>query len=413
MNNQLTRSLERLLVIFIAILILFGLYWMNVQFARNNPGGNDFLVHYVGTRSYLQEGISPYSDEVATRIQVAAYGHPAEGEEHELRVAYPLYSVLIFSPFAIIGDYLVARAIWMTVLEIGLIGMTFLCFELFEWKPGIWIQAGILLFSMIWYHAVRGVVNGNAVILIAFALAAIFLMIRNGYDRPAGMLLALTTIKPHLVLLIILWILIWSVYQKRWELIFWFLATMVGLVLLGVALIPDWLIQNLVEVLRYPGYNPAGTLAEALAEWLPGIANQLKWGIWIGISGLLVLEWSKNRDAGFDGFLWGSMLTLVLSQWIGIQTDPGNFILLFPAILLILSLIAKKFPAKEVLITAIALGGLFFGLWLVFILSLDRTYQPVQGSVMFLPVPALCLIGLYWVRHWTTGPQKLLWGRVE
>ena len=386
MNNRLTRSLERLLVILIAILILFGLYWMNVQFARNNPGGNDFLVHYVGTRSYLNEGISPYSDEVATRIQVAAYGHPAEGEEHELRVAYPLYSVLLFSPFAIIGDYLVARAIWMTVLEIGLIGMTFLCFELFEWKPGIWIQAGILLFSMIWYHAVRGVVNGNAVILIAFALTAIFL---------------------------ILWILIWSVYQKRWELIFWFLATMVGLVLIGVALIPDWLIQNLVEVLRYPGYNPAGTLAEALAEWLPGIANQLKWGIWIGISGLLILEWSKNRTTGFDGFLWGSMLTLVLSQWIGIQTDPGNFILLFPALLLILSLIAKKFPAKEVLIVSISLGSLFLGLWLLFILSLDRTYQPVQGSVMFLPVPALCLIGLYWVRHWTTGPQKLLWGRDE
>lgn len=185
------------------VVVIGGLTWVNIQFTKSNPGGNDFLVHYIGTRSFLFDGLSPYSDDVATRIQIAAYGHPAEGIEHELRVAYPLYSVILFAPFSLIGDYQIARAVWMTVLELALVTMTFLSFRLVDWNPPLWIQASILLFSLIWYHAVRGVINGNAVILLALALTCILLSIKNGEDRIPGLLLAVTTIKPHLVVLVI------------------------------------------------------------------------------------------------------------------------------------------------------------------------------------------------------------------
>ena len=60
------------LIIFVAILGR-----ANYRFAVQNPGGNDFLVHWLGTRSFITEGISPYSDEVALRIQMLVYGHPA------------------------------------------------------------------------------------------------------------------------------------------------------------------------------------------------------------------------------------------------------------------------------------------------------------------------------------------------
>ena len=181
-----SKQLNWILFILFITVVASSLYWVNYQFAKNNPGGNDFLVHYIGTRSMLFDGLSPYSDEVSTSIQIAAYGHPAQGIEHELRVAYPLYSIILFAPFSIIGDYQVARAIWMTVLELALVAMTFVCFELFEWKPSLWVQGSVLLFSVTWYHAVRGVINGNAVILLALALAAILLFIKNGQEKIAG-----------------------------------------------------------------------------------------------------------------------------------------------------------------------------------------------------------------------------------
>ena len=391
------------------VVVIGGLTWVNIQFAKSNPGGNDFLVHYIGTRSFLFDGLSPYSDDVATRIQIAAYGHPAEGIEHELRVAYPLYSVILFAPFSLIGDYQIARAVWMTVLELALVTMTFLSFRLVDWNPPLWIQASILLFSLIWYHAVRGVINGNAVILLALALTGILLSIKNGEDRIPGLLLAVTTIKPHLVVLVIPTILIWAFYHKRWQLIKWFSGTMGVLIAIGLLMIPDWIIQNLREVLRYPAYNPAGTLAAALAEKMPGIAFQLKWGIGILLGAMLLFEVWQSRKGGAKQLIWASLFAVTVSQWIGIQTDPGNFILLFPVLILVLAEINHKWDEQGNVVSIIILAVLLVGLWALFITTIQHTYQPVQGSVMFIPFPAFCLIGLYWVKVWYFGLKPLLW----
>jgi hypothetical protein len=389
--------------------VIGGLCWVNIQFAKNNPGGNDFLVHYVGTRSYLFDGLSPYSDEVATRIQVAAYGHPAQGIEHELRVAYPLYSIILFAPFSLIGDYQISRAVWMTVLELALVAMTFVSFEVVEWKPPLWMQGGLLLFSVIWYHAVRGVINGNAVILLALTLTSILLLIKKDRDKIAGVLLAATTIKPHLVVLAIPLIIIWSIYHKRWQLIIWFSGTLIGLVVIGLIMIPDWITQNLWEILKYPAYNPAGTLAAVLGEWMPGISTQLKWSIGIILGLVLLYEVWLARKGNFQYLFWTVMLSLTITQWIGIQSDPGNFILLFPVLILILSEINKKWKEKGGLATGVILMLLFVGLWILFVATIQRTYQPVQGSVMFIPFPAFCLIGLYWIKWWFVGSKPLIW----
>ena len=408
-----SKQAQWILAIVLLIAVIGGLVWVNIQFAKNNPGGNDFLVHYVGTRSLLIDGLSPYSDEVAIRIQTAAYGHPAQGIEHELRVAYPLYSIILFAPFSLINDYQISRAVWMTVLELALVAMTFISLELFDWKPPLWLQGSLLLFSIIWYHAVRGVVNGNAVILIALALTTILLLIKNGNEKVGGILLAATTIKPHLVVLVIPVILIWSMYHKRWQLILWFSGTLVGLVVIGLVLIPDWITQNLWEVLRYPGYNPAGTLAAVLGEWMPGIGTQLKWGVGIIFGLLLLYEVWTARKGGFHHQVWAVLLTLTITQWIGIQTDPGNFILLFPVLVLILSQINLKWKEQGVLATGIILGLLLVGLWVLFIATIQRTYQPVQGSVMFIPFPAFCLIGLYWMKWWFVGSKPLIWNEFQ
>lgn len=397
------------MVIFLGLCCVIGLFWVNYSFSNNNPGGNDFLVHYVGTRALLMEGISPYSDEVAIRIQTAAYGHPAQGDEHELRVAYPLYSVLLFLPFSLIQNYILARAVWMTALELALITMTFVAMILAEWKPPLWQQGVILLFSLTWYHAIRGVVNGNAVILVALMLAVIFLLIRDKKDKFAGFLLAITTIKPQLVVLLIPFIIIWSLYQRRWILVKWFFGTLAACILFGIILIPDWILQNLWEILKYPTYNPAGTLAAALSEWSPGLESPLRWGIFISLGVLLVYEWWAGRKGRFERFLWVAFLTLAISQWIGIQTDPGNFIILFPAIILILSIWDKRWKKRGALIVSSALAMLFFGLWFLFIITIQRSYQPIQSPVMFIPLPAISLFGLYWIKWWLIAPVRSYW----
>ena len=50
---------------------------------------------------------------------------------------------------------------------------------------------------------------------------------------------------------------------------------MIGTIFLLAAsamlVIPDWMVQNLREVIRYPSYNPPGTPGAAFAAWWPDL----------------------------------------------------------------------------------------------------------------------------------------------
>ena len=123
MNSEKRQFTLAILLIVLIAVVLVACTWANYQYCSQNPGGNDFLVHWMGTRKYVLQNVSPYSDETALAIQNFAYGHPAQSGEHELRVAYPLYSIIFFLPFAIIPKFAIARALWMTLLEAALMGV--------------------------------------------------------------------------------------------------------------------------------------------------------------------------------------------------------------------------------------------------------------------------------------------------
>jgi hypothetical protein len=367
------------------LLLIAGLTLANYYFVQQNPGGNDFLVHWVGTRALFVDGLSPYSDEVAERIQTLAYGRPAQAGEHELRVAYPLYSVLVFLPFSLISDYEIARAILMTALELALIGLGLLSLRLTRWKIGLWLLPFFLIFSILWYHSLRPLINGNAVILVALMLVGAFAALKRGRDELAGILLAASTIKPHLVLM------------------------SAGAALL----VPDWPLQNLREIMAYSSYNPPGTPGAVFETWLPATGEQFGWALSVVMGLILLTEWVLVRGKDFRWFLWTASLTLVISQWIGIQTDPGNFILLYFPLVLVFALWIERWGRAGIYLVSGAMVLLFIGPWMLFLETVTDGDQPMQHPVMFFPLPLFLLITLYWVRWWGIKPRSLLVDRLR
>lgn len=393
-------------ILVIAALVLLTM--ANYFFVQQNPGGNDFLVHWVGTRALIVDGLSPYSDAVAERIQTLAYGRPAQPGEHELRVAYPLYSVLVFLPYALIGDYEIARALWMTTLEIALIGLAFLSLRLTRWKMSLWFLPIFLIFSILWYHSLRPLINGNAVILVAFLLAAAFTALRSGRDEFAGVLLAISTIKPHLVVLPIIFVLIWTISSRRWRTLGWMLISLMLLSASAALFVPDWPLQNLREILAYSIYKPPGTPGAVFETWLPATGQQFGWALSVFIGFVLVLEWVLVRRKQFRWFLWTASLTLVISQWIGIQTDPGNFILLYLPLVLVFAFWVERWGRPGVYVVVLGMVLLFIGPWAIFLDTIASGDQPLQHPVMFFPLPFFLLIALYWVRWWGIKPRRFL-----
>ncbi len=403
------RTLTIVIVIMIAIVVLGGLIWVNIQFSKNNPGGNDFLAHYIGARSLIFEGKSPYSDEVALEIQRRVFGRPAEPGEIEHRVVYPLYSILIFTPFALFDNYAMARVAWMTVMEIALLGMGYLALQIAKWKPKLIILALYYQFAVLWYHGFRAVINGNAVIVVGLCITGSLYALSIKKDVAAALLLALSTIKPNLVILFIFYVLIWCIYQKRFQVVLWFFGSMLFLVLGGMLLIPDWIVQNVWEILKYPGYNPPGSIGEVLGFWFPAYAAIIRYGIAAGLGLILGYEILRARKGKFERFVWTACLALAISQWIGISTDPGNFVILFTPFVFIIAHLEQRWKDQSRYLTPAFLGIVFIGLWVLFLVTLNYEYQPMQSSIMFFPFPAIILLGLYWIKWWVVEGSSALW----
>jgi hypothetical protein len=337
-----------------------------------------------------------------------AYGRPALPGEHELRVAYPLYSVLVFLPYALISDYEIARALWMTTLEAALILLAFMSLRLKHWKMSLWLLPFFLLFSIFWYHSLRPLINGNAVILVALLVAGAYSALRAGRDELAGVMLAISTIKPHLVLLPIIFILLWTISSRRWRVFGWMVISLVMLSIAGALFVPDWPLQNLREVLAYSSYNPPGTPGAAFETWLPATGQTLGWVLSVLLGIVLLLEWNAARHKDFRWFLWTGSLTLVISQLIGIQTDPGNFILLYLPLVLVFALWVERWGRTGVIGVIIAMILLLIGPWALFLETVEYGDQPLQHPVLFFPLPLFLLITLYWVRWWGIKPRSLL-----
>jgi hypothetical protein len=409
-RGQLLKALykNKWLTIIVGVVIAFTILTLaNYFYAQQNPGGNDFLVHWLGTRNFFQSGESPYSDETALKIQTMVYGRAAQEGEHQLRVAYPLYSMLLFAPFAIFGDFALARALWMSVLELCLFGITFFTCRLVYWKPKTWMLGVLILFSFLSYHGMRPLINGNAVIIITFLIVLTLIAIRDKHDGAAGILLAIMTIKPQNVILFLAFIVFWALINKRTKILTWFLGTMVILVGFSFLLIPDWIVQNLREVVRYPSYNPDGTVGAVLETAWGAIGTRLSIGLTFVLIVGLFIEWWLARHPSPRQFIWVAFLTIAISQWIGIQTDPGNFILLYPGVFYCYYLIHERWEERANLFLAVFSAIVAAGVWVIFLVTLEQSYQPIQSSVMFFPMPIIAFGLLYWVRWWVTKVDRL------
>ena len=394
-------SLLLLPVLLIFLGALVGVIWVNYQFAQENPGGNDFLPRWSGARLYLTNGWSPYSDQTTRAIQERFYGRPARPDEDQALFVYPLYSLWVFAPYALIGDFTLARALWMTTLEVSLVLIAALSLKLTDWRLHGLALVGLLLFAELWYHGVRPAINGNATVLCALFSTAALLCIRDRRDATAGALLALASIKPQIVALLLPFVLVWAVSQRRWRLLGGTIGSLVVLGMSAMLLIPDWTLQNLRQVTAYPGYSGAGTPGVIFSEWWPEVGYPLGWLLTIVLATLLLREWWAAWGKEARWFLWTASLTLVLTQWIGIQTDPTNYTVLFLPLVLVCAFWEQGWGRRGRLIAFASMLVLFVGLWALFLGTVKYGAQAQQHPVMFFPLPLFLLVGLYSVRRWT------------
>lgn len=405
MNHS--RSAAPVLIVILSVLLLIGLAWGNYHFAENHIAGEGFSIQWISIHSLVTEGKSPYSDLVTAQLQDTLKQEIFFTIGNPPRYTSPLFSGVVILPFTLTGNITLAHALWSTIQLVIIFLILVLGLKLTGWKPAWYIFFLFLLFTIISYHVVIPWLDGGLSIWASLFLVLTFLAIYNNRNEVAGVFLALAAIQPQMVVLSVVFILIWAASQRRKLLLLWFFIAVIFLSVIGLFLVPDWIVQYIRLLYKFKQNFPTATPGVLFKSTWPGLGKQLGW-LLSGVSAVtLIIEWWLALKKDFRWFLWTTCLTMVFSQWIGIPTIPENFIgLIFPLVL-ISAMLTERWTRGGQLAAVLTTVILFIWQWGLFFWDLTSS-QPSMQANLIIPLPLILLIGLYWVRWWASKPHRLL-----
>lgn len=404
--NERRTSLAWLIVVVLMLGAVVGLGWANYRLAAQDIGGKDFQVQWIAVRALVLGSSSPYSDTVSRLILREI--QPSGSGPFFLYFTSPLYASILILPFALLEDGLLAQALWMTFLQV-LMALTLLFgLKLSDWKPPWYGFLALCVFTFFGYHGLFAYIDGGLAILTGFLLAAVLLAVRSGRDELAGVLLALAMSQPQVFILAAIFIVIWAFSQRRPLVVLWLVGTLVILSIVGVFLVPDWILQYLRLLRRLPDYLPPGSPAAVFKQWWPGLGVQLGWVLTAILAVALLFEWWQALRRDFRWFLWTVCLTLMIGQWIGIPTTAAsNYVVLTIPFMLVVAELDERWRPGGRWAGLLLVAAAFAWEWALCIRGVSGARPDFSLGLIF-PLPFILLLGLYWVRWWAIRPRKLM-----
>jgi hypothetical protein len=223
--------------------------------ARINPAArSDLYSPWAGTRAALH-GTDPYSVGVTEQIQKDIYGHVLQPTETWDRQAfvYPAYILFLLGPFTWL-PWRVVDVIFAVLAPIALAGTVGAWMRVCAWNSDRFKTLIVLALILASWPAAWGYYQRQPSLFVAAAIAFSVLLFQRESDVAAGILLALATVKPQLVVLIAAWLLVLAVAHRRWRFVSAFGLTVAVLVAGSLAIVPGWIPHWIHASLAYSHY---------------------------------------------------------------------------------------------------------------------------------------------------------------
>jgi len=379
-------------------------------FAIRALGANDFFSRWAGARLYFTRGWNPYGEQTSLWIQNAVWGHPARPDEDPSLFAYPFYTVFLVAPYALTSDYSWAQAAWQVTLQAVVMATLALLLMYHRWRPTPLMLGALVLWMIVFYPSARSILLGQiGVVVFALTVLAVWLLFRNenssaARDTWAGALLAISTVKPQMQFLIIPFILLWALRERRWWAIGSFAAVIAILVGLSFALLLTWLTEWIGQVSNYPAYTPPAVLFILTHEIIPlgPAADVVERVLDVLLIAYLLWEWwpifIRRDDSHLD---WTLGLTLVITHLVAPRTATTHFIV-FVFALIALFRDWSKIPAVGGRIVLGVMFVLAVGMWWLFFATLVGRQE---SDLVHVPLPLIMLALLLFSRNWQAASQ--------
>lgn len=200
--------------------VLIPLRQRQAQLAGAARGNwSDLYPSWLAARELLWHGRNPYSADMTQEIQRGFYGRPIDRAHHNdptdvEAFAYPVYVAFVLAPilpfsFDAVRPVFAAALLLLTAASLPL------------WLRGLRLRLRPWAVLLAWvatmssYAVVDGLHLQQITLVVAFFMAASIAALAGGRLMLAGVLLALATVKPHLAILVVVFLLVWTLGEWR------------------------------------------------------------------------------------------------------------------------------------------------------------------------------------------------------
>lgn len=241
------------LLLLLAFVILDSLA-INQLWVRDQGNDFDLYPRWVCARAMLLHRQNPYSQEVSHDLQLGMFGRPVREGERLPRCIYPAYVAFVI-PFFVLLSFPVAVTLWLVSQQFWLLASILLILRWLKWSVGTPMLVLIATVAMLYRYSVIVLLLGQFSILILFLLATALWAYGERRYLLAGACLALTTIKPQLIFLLIPVWLTWAIIERRWIFLASFCSLMALLLILPWFFIGDWMASFFPAIQSYWVYT--------------------------------------------------------------------------------------------------------------------------------------------------------------
>ncbi len=223
--------------------------------------GADAFPIWLTSRESLLNHRDPYAPETTRQIQVGLFGqwldaHTAAAPRNYRAFAYPAFTDVLFWPLALLPFPAVRIG-----LAVFLPAVT--AFSLILWLRTLRLRvdsrtlAALILLTLSSYTVMEGLFAQQMGLLVGFLLAASLAALVGQRLFLSGSLLALSLIKPQMMLLIGAYLLLWSFvrWSTRWPFVAGFFAVSSLLAASSLLVWPFWLPEWLQVMYGYRRYS--------------------------------------------------------------------------------------------------------------------------------------------------------------
>lgn len=389
------------------LLALVGATVLNLRLASTFQKQDDFAPRWVAAREWMQTGASPYSDSTheATLSLLAENGNdPASLSQG--RFVDPAWYVLFYLPISFV-PYPIARAIWMTLVELSLVLSVYLSIRLAGLKLSTLELLIMSFLGLVFYPFFKSILTVSVTAPYVFlALLAVYLA-RERQGTIAGLLFALSVWMAPLSFFLVILFMIWLGARRDGSLSRIFFSSLGFFIVVSLILFPGWTAEWFASYLRlFPDFSWVRTPLMVVGELFPGASAQIAIVLSLVMLIIMLVEWYGIGEREGRGFHWKLMLTLNLLYLFNLTSEGVYLIWLLAPLFSVYKYLTEKWRVSGKIISWVTYLALIFIHWRRF--QLTQNWLPEESALVILLLPIFTMLGLQWFRWWATVSPKAL-----